>query len=1215
MIQTCDFMKKIFLFISVLFLLSSIVAQENWKAEFKKRKVFIENKGQFNEYNSNEFGKVKYAVDFGNTRILFSEKGVKYSLLESSLVPKEKRQELANKINASTISDYKQHEKLVGKFLYRSDVVTMLWGNAQSCKILSERPTSDYHSYTFKDESGSYVNKSNIKGFETITFKNIYPNIDIEYTVHPESGVKYALILNPGANSTDVKMVYDQVVKLENGNVLIPSIFGDLIDHEPITFYEGKMSNLIQSTFIQTDARTIQFQLGEYNKNKKVIIDPWTQTPSFATNWDCVWECERDGSGNAYALGGVMPMQILKYNAAGTLQWTYNTPYDTSNVWLGTFAVDNIGNSYVTAGSTAQIQKINSSGALVWNNASPTGAFSNGEFWSISFNCDQSKLVVGGTGGAALTLKATVYDINVNTGAVITSADFAQGNTLGFPPSVQEVRAICTSPSGKYYFMTQDTVGAFSQNFSLCSGTPLLYKIDNSYDLGYKCENYRYDNAGICAIKANNNFYYTQNGSNVHKRNLQTGVIISTVAIPGGASTTALGDFSVSNSGLDIDDCGNVYVGSSTGIVKYDANLTQLAFYPTSFKVYDVHVSTSGDIIAGGSTGNSSNATRTGYIQTFAASACAPLVASCCDATICPVQSVCETDAPLTLTAATAGGTWSGNGVNASGVFDPTVSGAGIQQITYTLPCGSETISINVSPCQALTACVESNGSVTVSNGIAPYNWAYYQAATTTPITNQTECQSCGYTWFGFQCLNGFTPANSCNSPAQWVNFSTGTNATIPAGNSQVQVTDNSGTITVLTIANLPNCTTNPCPTITVTTQAQTNVACFGGSNGSATVSASGGTAPYTYAWSPGNLSGVTQSNLTAGTYTVTATDNANCTGTIQVIITQPTVLQISQGNITPANCGSSDGSATITVSGGTTTYNYTWTPNVGNSATISNVSGGNYSAEVTDANGCSQSINIIVPSIGGPEIGFSQISHVSCYGLSDGIVNVQAGSGASGSIPVSYILNDTLIQNNGFFTNLTAGIYTITITDALNCITIENFTITQPTQTVIEISNDTTICSGDQIQITATVSGMSPTADAYWLSGETQNSIIVNPLVSTIYTYEIHDKPCTQTADVLINVIPCGPLEIEIPNVFSPNDDGSNDEYGITTLNALFQEAVILDRWGIVMIELNSPNQLWNGKTSNGKEATDGVYFLKYRVVGVNGEEKIGHTFFHLIR
>jgi gliding motility-associated-like protein len=1213
-------MKKIFLFISVLFLLSSIVAQENWKAEFKKRKVFIENKGQFDEYNSNEFGKVKYAVDFGNTRILFSEKGVKYSLLESSLVPKEKRQELASKLNASTISDFKKQEKLVGKFLFKSENVTLLWSNALPCKIISENKTTDYHSYTFKGKDGKYTNESNIAGYEKIIYKNIYPNIDIEYTVHPESGVKYALILNPGANPTDVKMVYDKAVKLENGKVLIPTIFGDIIDHEPFTFYASSKTESVKkeitSSFVQLDPFTIQFQLSEYSSSKKVIIDPWTQTPAFATNWDCVWECERDGSGNAYALGGVMPMQILKYNAAGTLQWTYNTPYDTSNVWLGTFAVDNSGNSYVTAGSTAQIQKIGPAGALIWNNASPTGAFSNGEFWTISFNCDQSKLVVGGTGGAALTLKATVYDINVNTGAVITSADFAQGSTFGFPPSVQEVRAICTSPSGKYYFMTQDTVGAFSQNFSLCSGTPLLYKIDNSYDLGYKCENYRYDNAGICAIKANNNFYYTQNGSNVHKRNLQTGVIISTVAIPGGASTTALGDFSVSNSGIDIDDCGNVYVGSSNGVVKYDANLTQLAFYPTSFKVYDVHVSTSGDIIAGGSTGNSSNAIRTGYIQTFAASACAPLVASCCDATICPVQSVCETDAPLTLTAATAGGTWSGNGVNASGVFDPTVSGAGIQQITYTLPCGSETISINVSPCQALTACVESNGSVTVSNGIAPYNWAYYQAATTTPITNQTECQSCGYTWFGFQCLNGFTPANSCNSPAQWVNFSTGTNATIPAGNSQVQVTDNSGTITVLTIANLPNCTTNPCPTITVTTQAQTNVLCFGGTNGTSTVTATGGTGPYSYSWNPGNLSGATQSNLTAGTYTVTSTDNANCTGTIQVIITQPTVLQVAQGNITPANCGSSDGSVSVSASGGTAGYTYAWSPSGGNAATATNLSAGNYSVTVTDANNCIQTLPVTINSSGGPNIDQVDVVNVTCFGESTGAITVTASPFTPGTEPLQYQINNGNQQSSSVFTGLTAGNYSITVTDINNCPNTQLVTISQPNQLTVNAGPDVAVCSGEMSNLNAIASGGTGTIFYLWSDGQNIPSIQFYPISSGIFQVDVYDiNGCTESDSIYISIIPCGPLEIEIPNVFSPNNDGSNDEYGITTLNALYQEAVILDRWGIKMIELNSPNQLWNGKIPNGKEATEGVYFLKYRVVGANGEEKIGHTFFHLIR
>jgi hypothetical protein len=218
--------------------------------------------------------------------------------------------------------------------------------------------------------------------------------------------------------------------------------------------------------------------LGKYDQAQTVVIDPWTQLPSFASNWDCVWECDKDAAGNIYAIGGVMPMQLLKYNAAGALQWTYNTPYDTSNVWLGTFAVDNLGNSYVTAGSTAAIQKISPAGALVWNNANPGGLFSNDEFWSISFNCDQSMLVVGGTGGSGLNLTASIYNIDITNGNVISSADVAQGSTFGFPPSVQEVRAICASPNGKYYFMTQDTVGAFNQNFNACNGAPLFYKIE-----------------------------------------------------------------------------------------------------------------------------------------------------------------------------------------------------------------------------------------------------------------------------------------------------------------------------------------------------------------------------------------------------------------------------------------------------------------------------------------------------------------------------------------------------------------------------------------------------------------------------------------------------------------------------------------------------------------------------------------------------------------
>jgi len=78
-----------------------------------------------------------------------------------------------------------------------------------------------------------------------------------------------------------------------------------------------------------------------------------------------------------------MPIQVKKYNSAGVLQWTYTTPYDTSS-WIGTLRTDPSGTSYVTCGSTAAIQRINTSGGLVWS--------ANGggldEYWGLTFNCD-----------------------------------------------------------------------------------------------------------------------------------------------------------------------------------------------------------------------------------------------------------------------------------------------------------------------------------------------------------------------------------------------------------------------------------------------------------------------------------------------------------------------------------------------------------------------------------------------------------------------------------------------------------------------------------------------------------------------------------------------------------------------------------------------------------------------------------------------------------
>jgi hypothetical protein len=790
-----------------------------------------------------------------------------------------------------------------------------------------------------------------------------------------------------------------------------------------------------------------------------------------------------------YALGGIMPMQILKYNAAGTLQWTYNTPYDTSNVWLGTFAVDNAGNSYVTAGSGAQIQKVSPSGVLILNNASPGGLLSSAEFWTIAFNCDETSLVIGGTGeDAFFQLDAVIYNINTSTLNITNEQFISNGPMVSIPPNVEEVRSITSAKNGKYYFMTQDTMGYVNDNFTLCpNGTTSFFKMDHGAGWGYKLENYRYDNSGICALAADPYHLFINRGNKIEKRTLPDCFFIQDNTIPGGQYNTLFpSGHSVGNSGIAIDQCGNVYVGSTTGVVKFDNGLIQQAFYPTNFTVYDLEINTNGELIAVGGTGTSTSSTRSGCIRSFAIGACAPQTSTCCDATICQPTSVCVNDVPITLTAGTAGGTWSGPGVNANGVFNPSTAGVGVQTITYTLPCGADSIQITVSPCAGLQVCVESNGQFTVNGGVGPYSWSNYVPATNTPITNQTECQNCGFTWFFGQCLNGFTPVTSCSSPAAYVNFATGTTVTPPSGSTQFQVTDNAGTVYQFTIANLVLCSTSPCTSLTVTSSNVSNVSCFGGNNGAITVLASGGIAPYAYTWTPNIGNGASVNNLTAGSYSVSVLDVNNCPGSLTVNITQPfAALAVSTSSVSTL-CGTSNGSVSAVVSGGTSPYSYVWTPGNANTATVSNLAAGVYSLVVTDANGCTSNGTATVSNSNGPTV-TCVVSNISCFGGTNGAAMAQVSGGTA---PYSYAWTPSG-GTNTTASNLSAGTYAVQVTDNTGCIGTAGVTITEPTQIILTETIIPSSCTNDNGSISVVVTGGTGPYTYTWNpSGQTGTSI-----------------------------------------------------------------------------------------------------------------------------
>ena len=254
-----------------------------------------------------------------------------------------------------------------------------------------------------------------------------------------------------------------------------------------------------------------------------------------------------------------------------------------------------------------------------------------------------------------------------------------------------------------------------------------------------------------------------------------------------------------------------------------------------------------------------------------------------------------------------------------------------------------------------------------------------------------------------------------------------------------------SGTYTVtVTDANL--CSTTRSFTITqpsalvANAGGQTNVSCNGGANGTATVSVTGGTGAYTYSWAPSGGTAATASGLFAGTYTVTVTDANNCQTTQSFTITQPTTITAIQSQTNVLCNGSATGSATVTVSGGTGTYTYLWSPSGGTAATASGLTVGNYSVLITDANGCTITKNFTITQP--PLLAAATVqTNVICNGSATGSLAVLPSGGTS-PYTYSWSTGATASSING----LTVGAYSVTITDANACTITKSFTLTQPT-------------------------------------------------------------------------------------------------------------------------------------------------------------------------
>lgn len=260
---------------------------------------------------------------------------------------------------------------------------------------------------------------------------------------------------------------------------------------------------------------------------------------------------------------------------------------------------------------------------------------------------------------------------------------------------------------------------------------------------------------------------------------------------------------------------------------------------------------------------------------------------------------------------------------------------------------------------------------------------------------------------------------------------STGTFNNLAQGTYSVQVEDNNSCISTINV-------TLGGPAALSTGYSKTHVSCNGGSDGALTLNVTGGTAPYTYNIGSGSQSGNTFTGLTAGTYSITITDDNNCTYMTSTNLNEPNVLTAS-GTSSP-DSGGSDGSINLSTSGGTAPMSYSWTGPNGFTSTSEDPSGleaGTYTVVVTDAKGCTYSIDVTVDY--GVGFGEDQIDFSVFPNPSEGIYQVQISTIENQSyysildVTGRIIIKETAITNEKFFVDLSnksAGTYYMIISN-----------------------------------------------------------------------------------------------------------------------------------------------------------------------------------------
>ena len=336
---------------------------------------------------------------------------------------------------------------------------------------------------------------------------------------------------------------------------------------------------------------------------------------------------------------------------------------------------------------------------------------------------------------------------------------------------------------------------------------------------------------------------------------------------------------------------------------------------------------------------------------------------------------------------------------------------------------------------------------------------------------------------------------------------------------------------------------TEPSAALAVTTS-HTDVTCMGGSDGTATAMASGGTPPYSYSWnSTPAQSTSTATGLTAGTYAVAVIDANGCSTAGAVTLTQPTTgISATASVLSNVSCfGSMNGSAMVMATDGTGPLTYMWSSSSSTNDTLTGAGAGIYIATVTDSLGCSDTASVTITQPSALTIS-SNIGDATCYNECNGYGTVIV---TGGTLPYLYSWSNGWITPTD--TNLCAGTYTVSVVDSNGCSTSIVFSISEPSQINISTSATNTTCVGcANGTATATATGGAGPYTFLWMPCN-QTTATAAGLPANTYTVCVTDSYGCTVCDTVSIADPSGLSEVKSISYMFVTPNPANDALTIS--------------------------------------------------------------------